>query len=117
MSYEGYEVIYCICGYRKATLDAHESYLQDKVSKDPCPICGSTEEAWDCVNLTNGCECDYVADRWIAEGHTGDPPMCSAHERVTKVIQIVGELICPCCKGKGTTPINRYDISMLRKRG
>ncbi len=113
MSYEGYEVIYCICGYRKATRDA---YMSDP-APDPCPICGSTEEAWDCVDLTNGCECDYVEERWVAEGHTGDPPLCSAHERVTKVVEIVGEQICKCCKGTGKLPVNRYDISMLRKRG
>jgi hypothetical protein len=117
MSYEGYEVIYCICGYRKATLDAHEAFYRDNEPHQPCPICGATEEAWDCVNLTNGCECDYYIKEWEAGGKIGPTPLCSAHERVTKVVEIVGEQICPCCKGTGKTPINRYDISMLRKRG
>lgn len=117
MSYEGYKVIYCVCGYRKATLDAHEAFYRDNEPHQPCPICGSTEEAWDCVNLTNGCECDWVARDWAKQGKTGDPPLCSAHERVTKVVEIVGEQICGCCKGTGKLPVNRYDISMLRKRG
>lgn len=114
MSYEGYEVVYCICGYRKATRDA---YMGDDPTPDPCPVCGAAEEVLDCVDLTNGCECDYIAERWGYDRKEGPPPMCSAHERVTKVVEVVGEQICKCCKGSGKTPINRYDISMLRKRG
>lgn len=116
MSYEGYEVIYCVCGYRKATRDAYEIGFEDLEHNDPCPICGSTEEAWDCVDLTNGCECDYLEDLWEKNGKKNDLPTCAAHERVTKVVEVVGEQVCPCCKGTGKTPINRYDVSMLRKR-
>jgi hypothetical protein len=64
MSYEGYEVIYCICGYRKAT---REASMFSKLAPDPCPICGSTEEAWDSVDETNGCQCEYIEQEWNYE--------------------------------------------------
>lgn len=112
MSYEGYTVVYCVCGYRKDTRDAYD----DPYCSVPCPICDATEEVWDSVNETNGCECDYYIKEWEEAGGIGDPPLCPAHEKVTQVVEVVGEQICPCCNGKGKTPINRYNVSMLRNR-
>ncbi len=115
MSYEGYVVIYCVCGYRKDSRDAYQDPFDEK-DKDPCPICGSKEELRDYVDQTNGCECDELLADWEGNLEIEDPPVCSAHEKVTKIVETVGEQICPCCNGKGNTPIYRYDVSMLRKK-
>lgn len=91
MSYEGYEVVYCACGYRKGSHDAYDYAGEDR-EHDPCPICGSTEVRTDGVDETNGCYCHELEE----------DERCPAHEQITdKDIAKYAAVLCPTCCGTG----------------
>lgn len=114
MSYEGYVVFYCECGYKRGSWDCYDT--PDTFS--PCPYCGSTKVLHDSVNETNGCECDELLANWEGNIDTDDPPMCSCHETITEddIIGSFGQEICPCCKGTGKRDIPKYDVSKLIRK-
>lgn len=98
MSYEGYEVIYCVCGYRKGSHDAYDFAREDE-ERNPCPICGSTAIRIDGVDETNGCYCDELEDG----------ARCPAHEQITEedIIKYV-PVPCPTCCGSGVQHLAAY---------
>lgn len=106
MSYEGYEVIYCVRGHRVAVADAMDDMEWGEEGprsrSRKCKVCGETEMVYDFVDETNGCFC-------------GDPNLegrlCPAHETPLKV---VGWSPMPCsrCGGTGSQVHPYYDMEI-----
>lgn len=93
MSYEGYDVMYCINGHNCMEIQDYE--------KKSCPICGETEFVFDSVDQTNGCCCHKYPDG----------KKCPAHESVTKIVGYKG-IECEHCKGTGIRTINcKWDLA------
>lgn len=94
MSYEGYSNVYCLKGHYLESFAAHD-YMWDDPSSIVCPVCGplgSKEWIEDCIDQTNGCECEYMK-----EGEK-----CGAHPSVETVIAF-DPVPCKGCKGSGNT--------------
>lgn len=101
MSYEGYEVVYCVCGVRKRSNDAYDSV--DPEDEKPCVFCGSTKTVTDCIDETNGCYCDELAADYSGDEENIDNlPTCPAHEKIDET-DIVGWAMkqCTACNGEG----------------
>lgn len=96
MSYEGYEVYYCKNGHRIGSWDVYDpdspsGYCGIFDKKLRCPICGLVEYVVDCVDQTNGCECEYTLKE------TGKK--CGSHPKVDKIVGYTG-VDCERCSGE-----------------
>lgn len=94
MSYEGYKVYYCKNGHLIGSWDVYDcdnpdGYCGYSDKKVKCPVCGSEDVVVDCVDQTNGCECEH-----LPKGQK-----CSCHERVEEIVAYT-ETECPECDGK-----------------
>jgi len=90
MSYEGYYVYYCENGHKVITKDAYDS-----PPDGPCPICKSKEYLFDSIDLTNGCECEYLTQEERDAGIK-----CACHEEELDIIGWSPDK-CPDCRGIG----------------
>ncbi len=114
MSYEGYEVYYCVNGHKQGCFDCSDFIEESDLS--PCHVCGSTDFLRDSCDQTNGCQCvEWVFPEMFADFKGGVADLssvqrkemgrsCGGHEEVDTVVGW-SPFVCSECGGSGGTEL------------